>query len=42
MCYKVKKVKKKVIGIHVNNQFGPLQLDTKKVVELCVPATKTP
>ena len=42
MCYKVKRVKKKVKGIHVNNQFGPLQLDTKKVVELCVPSTKTP
>ncbi|MCH7923324.1 MAG: S8 family serine peptidase [Nitrospinae bacterium] len=42
MCYKVEKVKIKVEGIHVNNQFGPEQLDTKKVVELCVPSTKTP
>ena len=42
MCYKVKRVKKKVKGIHVNNQFGPEQLDTKKVMELCVPSTKTP
>ena len=40
MCYRVKKVKKKVEGIHVNNQFGPEQLDTKKVEELCVSSKK--
>ncbi|MFQ5667622.1 MAG: DUF6073 family protein [Candidatus Binatia bacterium] len=28
------------IGIHVNNQFGPEQLDTKKELELCVPSLK--
>jgi len=31
----------KVLGIHVNNQFGPEQLDTIKEEELCVPSTKT-
>ena len=30
----------KVKGIHVNNQFGPLQLDAKKEKELCVPSEK--
>ena len=45
MCYKVKRVKgqpkhEKVKGIHVNNQFGPRQLDTKKPKELCVPSVK--
>ena len=42
MCYKVKREKKKLEGIHVNNQFGPLQLNTKKVMELCVPSFKNP
>jgi hypothetical protein len=28
----------KVPGIHANNQFGPEQLDTLKVEELCVPS----
>ncbi len=46
MCYKVKPAENepkhiKVTGIHVNNQFGPEQLDTKKEAELCVPSTKT-
>jgi len=27
-----------VLGFHVNNQFGPLQLDSKKEVELCIPS----
>lgn len=30
----------RVRGIHVNNQFGPLQLDTRRIEELCVPSTK--
>jgi len=46
MCYKVKRAEdepkhEKVKAIHINNQFGPLQLDTKKEAELCVPSTKT-
>ncbi len=45
MCYKVKPAENepkhiKVEGIHTNNQFGPLQVDTKKEAELCVPSTK--
>ena len=45
LCYKVKRVKgepkfEKVEGIHTNNQFGPLQLEAKKVKELCVPSEK--
>ena len=46
MCYQVKQVKTepkflKVVGVFVNNQFGPEQLDVKKPSELCVPAQKT-
>ena len=46
MCYKVRRAKgeprhQRVRGIRVNNQFGPLQLDTRKPRELCVPSTKT-
>jgi hypothetical protein len=29
-----------VLGIHVNNQFGPEQLDTVREEELCVPSEK--
>jgi M6 family metalloprotease-like protein len=44
LCYQVKRAKGQVLhqrrqGIHVNNQFGPLQLDTKREEELCVPST---
>ncbi len=28
-------------GVHVNNQFGPLELDAMEERELCVPSTKT-
>ena len=43
LCYKVKRAKRepkfeKVKGIHINNQFSPLQLDAKKEKELCVPS----
>ncbi len=31
----------KILGIHVDNQFGPEQLDTIKEEEFCVPSTKT-
>jgi len=31
-----------VPGLHVNDQFGPEQLDTKKEVELCIPSAKNP
>jgi hypothetical protein len=31
----------RVLGIHVNNQFGPEQLDTIKEEELCVPSEKS-
>lgn len=45
LCYKVKQLKEagkfeKITGIHINNQFGALQLDAKKPKELCVPSTK--
>ena len=45
LCYKVKRAKgepkfEKIQGIHVNNQFGPLQLDAKKEKELCLPSEK--
>jgi hypothetical protein len=46
MCYQGTQVKtelkfQKVVGVFVNNQFGPEQLDVKKPSELCVPAQKT-
>ena len=45
LCYKVKRAKgepkfEKVKAIHINNQFGPLQLDAKREKELCVPSVK--
>jgi len=45
LCYKVKRVKpgpkfNDVKGIHINNQFGALQLDAKKEAELCLPSIK--
>lgn len=45
MCYQaVKKAgqpkHKPVVGIFVNNQFGPEQLDTTTEEELCVPSSK--
>ena len=45
LCYKVKPAEDepkhiKVEGIHTNNLFGPLQFDTKKEAELCVPSTR--
>jgi len=45
LCYKVKRAKpgpkfNDVMGIHINNQFGALQLDAKKESELCLPSTK--
>ena len=47
MCYKVKREEgetkfSKRIGIHVNNQFGPRELDARKIDELCVPSFKNP
>jgi len=47
MCYQIKQVKGdpkfvKVVGVFVNNQFGPEQLDVKAPAELCVPALKSP
>jgi hypothetical protein len=30
------------IGLYVNNQFGPLRLDTVKEGEFCIPSEKTP
>lgn len=46
ICYKVKRAKgeskhERVRAIHVNNQFGPRQLDVKKPKELCLPSQKT-
>jgi len=45
MCYQAKPASGqpkhiRVTGIHVNNQFGPEQLDTVKEEELCVPSEK--
>lgn len=43
MCYQVKQTSLpkfvKLVGIFVNNQFGPETLDVKKPAQLCVPAT---
>ena len=46
MCYRVKRAKnqpkhEKVIDIHVNNQFGPERLSTRRIRELCVPSLIT-
>ncbi len=45
LCYQVTQYDKvkfvKRIGLFVNNQFGPEQLDAKKPKELCVPSLKT-
>ena len=44
MCYQVRQIDlvkfAKKVGVFVNNQFGPEQLDVKKPAELCVPALK--
>jgi hypothetical protein len=45
MCYQAKPAKgeakhEKVLGIHVNNQFGPERLDTIKEEEFCAPSQK--
>ena len=45
LCYKIKRVDDEpefveVEGIHVNNQFGPLQLDADEEKELCLPSDK--
>lgn len=45
MCYQAKPATGqpkhvKLLGIHVNNQFGPEQLDTVKEEEFCVPSEK--
>jgi hypothetical protein len=45
MCYRVKPAKGEpkhdmVTGININNELGPLQLDTIKEEELCVPSLK--
>lgn len=47
MCYIVRRVRgeprhEKERGVHVNNQLGPGQLDTRRARFLCVPSTKTP
>ena len=46
MCYQIKPAKgqpkhEKVLGIYVEDQFGPGQLDTLREDELCVPSFKT-
>lgn len=45
-CYKVRRApgepKYNVEGIHVNNQLGPVLLETKRPKELCVPSEKAP
>lgn len=47
MCYRVRLVRgeprhKPIRGIHTNNQFGPLELKSRREKELCVPSTKVP
>jgi hypothetical protein len=46
MCYQVKQVDPvpfmKIVGVFVNNQFGPETLDVKKPALLCVPALMNP
>jgi hypothetical protein len=46
LCYTAKRAvtspkHTRVSGIHVNNQFGPLTLDTSKESEFCIPSTKS-
>ena len=46
MCYKVEPVEgellhERVKRIHINNQFGPLEVKTDEEKELCVPSLKT-
>jgi hypothetical protein len=31
-----------VVGVFVNNQFGPEQIDVKKPDQLCIPALEIP
>ena len=45
LCYELRLARgeprhKRVRGIHINNQFGPLELDTVRERELCVPSVK--
>jgi hypothetical protein len=41
VCYGLGRVRhKSVRNIHVNNQFGPPELETERERELCVPSTK--
>jgi hypothetical protein len=45
LCYELRLARgeprhKRVRGIHINNQFGPLELDTVRERELCVPSAK--
>jgi predicted outer membrane repeat protein len=48
MCYQVKQTGADdalfttIVGVFVNNQFGPETLDVKKPLHLCVPALKNP
>jgi hypothetical protein len=46
MCYKIKLLRgqqrfQKIKNVFINNQFGLLQLNVKKELELCVPSKKT-
>jgi hypothetical protein len=43
MCYRVKRAAgepkyQPVLGVHVNNQFDPATIDTKKEFEICLPS----
>jgi hypothetical protein len=43
MCYRVKRASgepkyEPVLGLHVNNQFDPATIDTKKEFEICLPS----
>jgi hypothetical protein len=40
VCYDVKPIKENREDVFVNNQFGPLQLETKKIRQLCVTTEK--
>ena len=42
VCYKAKCGQKPAVSFSTTDQFGPLQLSTKKPFLLCAPASKTP
>ena len=39
-CYGVKRGRRNIRGLHIEDQFGPLTVEVKKPKRLCVPASK--